>query len=154
MRDHPRSRGDNCSGSCWKDSSLGSPPLTRGQLLFKGLCENFERITPAHAGTTHQLRHAFCTTWDHPRSRGDNKSFKHIRAVEIGSPPLTRGQPPRRGLEQIDFRITPAHAGTTQSPYCRPWWLQDHPRSRGDNWLWPWLWPLIAGSPPLTRGQQ
>ena len=50
--DHPRSRGDNAFAAFTAVISMGSPPLTRGQLFFRAPTARRRRITPAHAGTT------------------------------------------------------------------------------------------------------
>ena len=54
-RDHPRSRGDHMIRMPYGIAHWGSPPLTRGPLVFsKGDPEKIG-ITPAHAGTTDLL---------------------------------------------------------------------------------------------------
>ena len=91
-RDHPRSRGDNFAISSMVMVSIGSPPLTRGQLDRPYAKTAAGRITPAHAGTTRCLLSGDPCKEDHPRSRGDNHSPIPTVKPPAGSPPLTRGQ--------------------------------------------------------------
>ena len=132
-RDHPRSRGDHDHRDNLNIIHKGSPPLTRGPLGAR-TCECCaHRITPAHAGTTNFRDCSSGISADHPRSRGDHTPLQTLRVVLKGSPPLTRG--PRIGpsLSLIEMRITPAHAGTTNSGSKTAVFHGDHPRSRGDH---------------------
>ena len=152
-QDHPRSRGDNHLIPRKSRKKAGSPPLTRGQLKGGGQVRPSLRITPAHAGTTETPFGRKSETEDHPRSRGDNCRTVSIRSARRGSPPLTRGQ---LALHFLDVRlhgITPAHAGTTVQLGTSCNFLQDHPRSRGDNRTKAATTEGSTGSPPLTRGQ-
>ena len=56
-----------------------------------------------------------------------------LTAMYTGSPPLTRGQLQCFILLVQIFRITPAHAGTTEENHIKDAMKEDHPRSRGDN---------------------
>ena len=49
-------------------------------------------------------------------------------------------------------RITPAHAGTTDTNIGLCLYVQDHPRSRGDYAFFFLVQFISLGSPPLTRG--
>ena len=135
-QDHPRSRGDNRVNRICLAFLPGSPPLTRGQ-HGRDCVEAYRlRITPAHAGTTFGGRVDYGKVQDHPRSRGDNKSFFALFYRITGSPPLTRGQLTQMVDGHPITGITPAHAGTTPVIVAglEPVW--DHPRSRGDNYTW------------------
>ena len=90
--------------------------------------------------------------WDHPRSRGDHltSGISVLRAT--GSPPLTRGPLICRLSDLRRRRITPAHAGTTDSVIAKFSTAADHPRSRGDHELLYGTVTEVLGSPPLTRG--
>ena len=74
------------------------------------------RITPAYAGKSFlSTSRAFCNQ-DHPRLCGE----KHLKCTRItlsgGSPPPMRGKDVFRGIDENNFRITPAYAGKrTQS---------------------------------------
>ena len=50
--DHPRACGENMNRYLLPKSAEGSPPRMRGKLEPFGISEQFERITPAHAGKT------------------------------------------------------------------------------------------------------
>ena len=75
--DHPRSRGDNLPLAKMRIATMGSPPLTRGQLRPPADFGVPVRITPAHAGTTPFPSQVQAQCRDHPRSRGDN--LRHER---------------------------------------------------------------------------
>ena len=115
LKDHPRSRGDNSRVFPHPCREQGSPPLTRGQPGSLGRSVGRMGITPAHAGTTAFFGAHFSKSRDHPRSRGDNHSPIPTVNPPAGSPPLTRGQRPLCKGRRRFFRITPAHAGTTQN---------------------------------------
>ena len=53
--DHPRLRGDHSGPHRGQRGQLGSPPLTRGPLIFYFHVLQYVGITPAYAGTTHNL---------------------------------------------------------------------------------------------------
>ena len=58
--------------------------------------------------------------------------------------------------DHIDFggiRITPAHAGKTQSTLSISFLRPDHPRTCGENFILPVVLALIDGSPPHMRGK-
>ena len=78
----------------------------------------------------------------------------HFGMEQLGSPPLTRGQLRYDDVILLEYRITPAHAGTTQKRHNFDAALQDHPRSRGDNFHYVQIPCKGIGSPPLTRGQR
>ena len=132
-QDHPRSRGDNVKTRDDPSENPGSPPLTRGQQRIRHSEAVCEGITPAHAGTTINPVGFFLRLGDHPRSRGDNRTYTTITKSSWGSPPLTRGQPIQVYTIAVSRGITPAHAGTTCPPMSACRRSRDHPRSRGDN---------------------
>ena len=72
-RAHPRSRGENCLAVCQSFQYTGSSPLTRGKLSCCLPVLPVHGLIPAHAGKTSPTCNATPTTWDHPRSRGENK---------------------------------------------------------------------------------
>ena len=109
-------------------------------------------ITPAYAGNTNQLLGAGQGLRDHPRLRGEH--FGTLRRSEVcaGSPPPTRGTQGKYCTCKRYIRITPAYAGNTppESPnICN---IEDHPRLRGEHFVYYSLYPLRVGSPPPTRG--
>ena len=68
-----------------------------------------------------------------------------------GSPPLTREL--RNGdFVKITFDgITPAYAGTTSGSLSKFFYIQDHPRLRGNYFDSRIVGTFTTGSPPLTR---
>ena len=77
-RDHPRLRGEYCDNGFKKHFLLGSPPLTRGILNQKVRIVQSSGITPAYAGNTDALLRQACARRDHPRLRGEYRSFSHL----------------------------------------------------------------------------
>ena len=130
--DHPRSRGEygRCPGRCiWRG---GSSPLSRG-------------IPTLGA-------HRQPTTVDHPRSRGEYRCRWNVSSSTTGSSPLSRGIPSHEGFPSSKRGIIPALAGNTlpaRGIGTRRW---DHPRSRGEYWVWFIGEDGAAGSSPLSRG--
>ena len=114
-RDHPRSRGENNKQIQEAWIEWGSPPLTRGKRCKRKNCDVTERITPAHAGKTNFRYPVTLRLGDHPRSRGENRKKGIEMGGVIGSPPLTRGKLNNAAYCVRGARITPAHAGKTES---------------------------------------
>ena len=73
--------------------------------------------------------------------------------VWAGSPPHTRGKVGQNIVYLSHPGITPAYAGKSPSPmhYKQP--VRDHPRIRGEKWIWYPGPSEILGSPPHTRGK-
>ena len=74
-----------------------------------------ERITPAHAGKTDKLSYSKLKDRDHPRACGENFLYADTDSLHLGSPPRMRGKPKRLLVDSFGDRITPAHAGKTNS---------------------------------------
>ena len=89
---HPRSRGENAIVVGMVREGMGSSPLTRGKLEWRGEDARALRLIPAHAGKTSVHRRCVRHTWAHPRSRGENGRRCIVRDFEAGSSPLTRGK--------------------------------------------------------------
>ena len=110
-------------------------------------------LIPAHAGKTSR-RFSAETSWPaHPRSRGENASFRGRRRLSRGSSPLTRGKHSRRRAQLFDSGLIPAHAGKTPACKSRGSHVWAHPRSRGENLPIMVSVPASGGSSPLTRGK-
>ena len=113
IRDHPRIRGEHNKVDDYLESTLGSPPHTRGTLLTARLLRHLLRITPAYAGNTQNIYKNAYIDGDHPRIRGEHlRGYQAVRK-KLGSPPHTRGTRP---------------ANTSPPPEFR-----DHPRIRGEH---------------------
>ena len=133
FRAHPRSRGENVSGSYPATWQLGSSPLTRGKRQLRRLDSDHRRLIPAHAGKTGRRRRKNKARRAHPRSRGEN----HCNLSET-----VRGP-----------RLIPAHAGKTAPSPSVISRARAHPRSRGENITGALGVISGVGSSPLTRGK-
>ena len=112
-RAHPRSRGENSTGSWRMRRSQGSSPLTRGKLTLHALDVALLGLIPAHAGKTTLSRGRSGRSAAHPRSRGENVALTDVEELSCGSSPLTRGK--RNPLRECHSLVglIPAHAGKT-----------------------------------------
>ena len=150
---HPRSRGENATGSICVGSRVGSSPLTRGKHLVVQDVPERRRLIPAHAGKTRGMTIPIVLHRAHPRSRGENARRTRSLLGCGGSSPLTRGKPSTRRNPAPTCRLIPAHAGKTVVACRIMVWYGAHPRSRGENAASA-LGDLGAkGSSPLTRGK-
>ena len=77
-----------------------------------------------------------------------------MRAPNSGSPPRMRGKPQAQRSSLSERRITPAHAGKTQSIKSFHFLSTDHPRACGENAGGFTGADAINGSPPRMRGKQ
>ena len=150
---HPRSRGENESGSAVSESMLGSSPLTRGKpaSVLRTTC--LRGLIPAHAGKTRRAGMRASPSGAHPRSRGENDAGAPHQRARLGSSPLTRGkQALVRGSLEVGGLI-PAHAGKTPDALRALGGKPAHPRSRGENGWRQDEGGEQSGSSPLTRGK-
>ena len=152
--DHPRSRGENRSrrvstvGGCGSSPlTRGKPPVARGALLATGLI-------PAHAGKTDRRRRQSGRWSAHPRSRGENGNVGVGSETVSGSSPLTRGKRTKVANCTRTRGPIPTHAGKTLSRLARRPPPTAHPRSRGENRVFPSRNECTSGSSPLTRGKR
>ena len=151
---HPRSRGENASLPLSRKVSGGSSPLTRGKRSCTVVAGGQPGLIPAHAGKTKNAEILTLHTRAHPRSRGENAGGISGVLKSAGSSPLTRGKRRKDRLRLARLGLIPAHAGKTPcctSPQHAAW---AHPRSRGENSIWPGGITKAAGSSPLTRGKR
>ena len=152
-RAHPRSRGENRLVRQRVGLASGSSPLTRGKPSRPSACRSCQRLIPAHAGKTRNVRDRGNRAWAHPRSRGENRLSMTWRSRMTGSSPLTRGKPTVSTWRITVFGLIPAHAGKTPGPRSVTDPHQAHPRSRGENAPPSGVLSTEAGSSPLTRGK-
>ena len=87
----------------------------RGKPPVMYLLEIGTGITPAHAGKTRTHEEVYIMTRDHPRACGENLHKFDGLNLCIGSPPRMRGKLSPETQMNEPQRITPAHAGKTQS---------------------------------------
>ena len=152
-RAHPRSRGENVTGTLVPGVQSGSSPLTRGKLSCGRLGCRLVGLIPAHAGKTARSPCTRAAIWAHPRSRGENRRGPVHVVGEDGSSPLTRGKHIGEAKVQDGLGLIPAHAGKTPKASERPGTHRAHPRSRGENSFTPPMIVACKGSSPLTRGK-
>ena len=132
-QDHPRLRGEH-ELFCQRDvNHPGSPPLARGTQAFDNGWWQSDGITPACAGNTAVIFLPCPEVKDHPRLRGEHSIFRAPSAQGNGSPPLARGTHTICSQEYMDYRITPACAGNTETGKPPEMFYQDHPRLRGEH---------------------
>ena|GEM_PF-248540 len=150
--DHPRSRGEY-QGPPWDREALeGSSPLSRGILAHNHTDPPVPGIIPALAGNTCSSAASPEQRPDHPRSRGEYNPSILEDWHENGSSPLSRGIPITEDPITVSPRIIPALAGNTRSPVWLPRKCRDHPRSRGEYFLYASVTSSGSGSSPLSRG--
>ena len=131
---------------------VGSPPPTRGTRipLFKAIVA--QGITPAYAGNTRpNVKPKLCYK-DHPRLRGEHLVPDILALSVTGSPPPTRGTHRLTSNFAPSSRITPAYAGNTCGRTFIATYKRDHPRLRGEHFLYVLPSSRYPGSPPPTRG--
>ena len=153
-RDHPRRCGENRYASSYIGNLKGSPPQVRGKPLKRARHLLVKRITPAGAGKTRKARFAGRPIRDHPRRCGENHKGQVLFLSCLGSPPQVRGKLRVRFWAAIQYRITPAGAGKTNSFYMgiKSGW--DHPRRCGENRRQRLSAMSALGSPPQVRGKR
>ena len=150
---HPRACGENSPTVPTSVLVTGSPPRMRGKPHRVKAVVKRQRITPAHAGKTTAQRFRRCVETDHPRACGENSSCSGIGLLLIGSPPRMRGKPRKDRHLVLVARITPAHAGKTDSGNYRQSSGADHPRACGENSSALLALSSALGSPPRMRGK-
>ena len=116
--DHPRSCGEQCFLPFVIVYILGSPPLMRGTELHKCLDLFKSRITPAHAGNSRNISFRERNIGDHPRSCGEQSPPIVVTLSVRGSPPLMRGTVGQYDVCGFSVRITPAHAGNSDTYFA------------------------------------
>ena len=152
-RAHPRSRGENTTGSHSAGEPPGSSPLTRGKHLQPRDCVTVHRLIPAHAGKTSMRSMSRWLDRAHPRSRGENVLCGCGVVGDPGSSPLTRGKLSDELAHEHNGGLIPAHAGKTRLGTQPAFRAGAHPRSRGENQRASLRPGECPGSSPLTRGK-
>ena len=109
-----------------------SPPLARGTVSLSGADAATRRITPACAGNRAYSATITAAEGDHPRLRGEQRTWRQRTSYTKGSPPLARGTAVKYGHTRKEIRITPRLRGEQQE---------------GETYTIP-----KGGSPPLARG--
>ena len=116
-RVHPRIRGEYQQQIRGNHRSQGSPPHTRGILMFFSGFVRGIRFTPAYAGNTENSGFVSGVFRVHPRIRGEYYTHGKPRHAAEGSPPHTRGIQVTQIAELVNGRFTPAYAGNTHNAF-------------------------------------
>ena len=132
-RAHPRSRGEHESNLWDGEDDEGSSPLTRGAPGRATIAQAHQRLIPAHAGSTGLAVMTALRIAAHPRSRGEHAVGLSANQYQEGSSPLTRGARPAPRVQNSEYRLIPAHAGSTPSRVISHRRSPAHPRSRGEH---------------------
>ena len=114
-REHPRSRGEDCSSmnnSIWL---TGTPPLARGRQIQDEIFTECGGNTPARAGKTGDILLVVAIDREHPRSRGEDTDGAGQLFGCPGTPPLARGRLVVAGGSGNVSGNTPARAGKTST---------------------------------------
>ena len=152
-RDHPRVRGEKCSGALLSWTLSGSPPRARGKVNTAAEAVELFRITPACAGKSHRPGSDGPRQWDHPRVRGEKGAGTPTQEVGAGSPPRARGKVLLDTPKGQKKRITPACAGKSAPEHHAKRRHTDHPRVRGEKRIRTARPRVGWGSPPRARGK-
>ena len=111
-----------------------------------------KRFIPAYAGKSLSEWARFPVREVHPRLRGEIKNYKHLKSVNFGSSPLTRGNHSRKQNSSHSVRFIPAYAGKSKLDLVFCFVPTVHPRLRGEIHFLPRILDILSGSSPLTRG--
>ena len=85
--------------------------------------------------------------------RGEKRGRQRLHSSFLGSPPHARGKGLFCKMACNSSRITPACAGKSLSGLVTAFWLQDHPRMRGEKGFFRDYLHDVTGSPPHARGK-
>ena len=129
---HPRLHGEYRIDRASDAVSAGSPPLTRGILVFYYFCVDRFRLTPAYAGNICNRRVSWLHLRTHPRIRGEYLPVSGFISGIRGSPPLTQGIYRLRSTELLPKWLAPAYAGNIPVRRCEHRAVEAHPRLRGE----------------------
>ena len=146
-------RGEHLLPLIWSTCGLGSSPHARGAHPPEYFDSAAVRIIPACAGSTTPSFQAFAQVGDHPRMRGEHIGTAISDAFAWGSSPHARGALARAHAAGAKTRIIPACAGSTSARRLAARLRGDHPRMRGEHFVFrkrpfdsQWIIPACAGS--------
>ena len=91
------------------------------------------RITPAHAGKSHEYNLMHDIQEDHPRTCGEKLFGDLVFGNGVGSPPHMRGKATPIFAAHPPPGITPAHAGKSKMSTQKSRSFKDHPRTCGEK---------------------
>ena len=148
----PRPRGDGPQPVLQGVVTGESPPPTRGwSRPIKGGSPS-PLVAPAHAGMVLLRGIVIAAAPCRPRPRGDGPVRANEGALNLPSPPPTRGW--SRHIAEAAMRsiVAPAHAGMVPITTTAQIDAYGRPRPRGDGPFMLTTDTLATGSPPPTRG--
>ena len=148
----PAYAGSTCRRHPPPPDACGSSPHTRGARRPVDAQPGPPRIIPAYAGSTYCYPAMKPQAADHPRIRGEHRSWRHEGASLLGSSPHTRGAPHTTKCGRRSTRIIPAYAGSTREVEGLDLGAEDHPRIRGEHTCIAKAPSPLRGSSPHTRG--
>ena len=111
---HPRLRGELDLLVHNFRVHAGSSPLTRGTLSKFWQRRPERRFIPAYAGNSQRENSFTLQSTVHPRLRGELPKLLPVRALRVGSSPLTRGTQRSRSRRTAENRFIPAYAGNSR----------------------------------------
>ena len=152
--DHPRGCGEHLLGATPPLLRLGSSPRMRGAHKLRLEDHRLSRIIPADAGSTLSRSSATPLPRDHPRGCGEHDITKDDLVELLGSSPRMRGAHIREDVEELQRRIIPADAGSTDTILQKRATRRDHPRGCGEHRHARTICPCLMGSSPRMRGAQ
>ena len=133
-------------------SVFSNTPHERGALGKPTVLLDSLGIIPACAGSTPRAPPCRCSSWDHPRMRGEHCLSRNRFCRTAGSSPhvwgALRGARPGRGADGI----IPACAGSTRHARAGEPGRRDHPRMRGEHPIVSIAPTPSSGSSPHARG--
>ena len=112
-RAHPRTGGEHADTEAMEGPLTGSPPHGRGTLSGVFGHPLQPRLTPARAGNTCCCPAATTACGAHPRTGGEQFTWREHLGLLRGSPPHGRGTRPQRRRQGHRSGLTPARAGNT-----------------------------------------
>ncbi|SCQ64131.1 Hypothetical protein PFR_JS9-2_2040 [Propionibacterium freudenreichii] len=110
------------------------------------------RLTPAYAGSTIEALLWGSASGAHPRICGEHVVVAIRTKTGLGSPPHMRGAPDGSVCGYVEFRLTPAYAGSTLPHRGAVSMGGAHPRICGEHGLMAEPPTTVVGSPPHMRG--
>ena len=112
-KEHPRARGENLTDFAARSGETGTSPRTRGKHSVGLALAKRLRNIPAHAGKTTRRGGCLATCGEHPRARGENRTYLLLGDEPAGTSPRARGKHVGRNELHYGGGNIPACAGKT-----------------------------------------
>ena len=150
---HPRTGGENTTGSHSAGELPGSSPHGRGKLTVPHSACGVRGLIPARAGKTRGDVVCESVTQAHPRTGGENFDVTELLVRNSGSSPHGRGKRPAARRRTAPTGLIPARAGKTADVGFPRRALRAHPRTGGENAHNRGIPQADTGSSPHGRGK-